>query len=95
MHHVGLLPEQLAHQVGDLGLPVVTWEQVFAEYSDVAPPYWLDVLDHALSQYDALVSKYSGPNMEFQIDGTSLWTGSEQEDIMRLGWDARADCWPP
>ena len=72
VHHVGLLPEQLAHQVGDLGLPVVTWEQVFAEYSDVAPPYWLDVLDHALSQYDALVSKYSGPNAEFQIDGHKL-----------------------
>jgi hypothetical protein len=72
VHHVALLPTQLAEKIGDLAVPVVTWQQVLAEFGDVAPPYWLDVLDHALTQYDILVSKYSGPNADFQLAGHTL-----------------------
>jgi hypothetical protein len=54
VRHVALLPQPLSEEVGDLGVPVVTWEQLLAAYRPVAPVYWTAMLGEALSRYPEL-----------------------------------------
>ena len=55
---VALLPEPLARALGPLPEPVVTltWEALADTYRDVAPGYWLAMLDAALDRYEELAS---------------------------------------
>jgi hypothetical protein len=61
-HHVALLPERLADEVGPLSFPVVTWEQVCRVFLPLRGPHehFLGVLRLALAEYDSLVSRGSG-----------------------------------
>ena len=85
--HVLLLPEKLAAATGDgtasgvRGWPVITWEQVLAEYNHVGPRYWSNVLATALSDYDFLVS--AGP--AFGKNKDARLTGSEIVDLHSEG----------
>lgn len=89
VHQVALLPAKLEipGPIGDVH--VLTWEKVACAFRDVAPPYWVDVLNEALSRYDILVSKSAKPNYDAKIvghkiynehkasDGTYTWMGRE------------------
>ena len=86
--HVALLPARLAAEVGVLDCPIVTWEQVADIFRDVAPPYWLAVLDYALVAYDQLASKPSGPNQDTARLGVDLVVGYRSGD-MREWWMGR------
>lgn len=53
--------------------PVLTWERVANTFRDVAPPYWIGVLDEALNRYDDLVYKTSGRNYDTTITGQEIY----------------------
>lgn len=69
--HFALLPEPQAGV--DLGgaYPVLTWRQLHAAYVDVAPAYWLAVLDEALARYDDLVTRFK-PNDDARLTGADI-----------------------
>ena len=69
--HAALLPEPLAEAVGDLGIPVITWEALRDLYRDVAPPYFAAILRTALERYPQLVSKWAG-YQDAEIAGAKL-----------------------
>jgi rubredoxin len=70
--HFALLPEPQANvDLGD-AYPVITWQQLHAVYVDVAPAYWLAVLDEALSRYDDLVTRFK-PNDDARLTGTDIF----------------------
>lgn len=79
--HVLLLPEKLAAAdttsvtISDIeGWPVITWEQVLAEYRYVGPRYWSNVLATALADYDRLVSTGPafGKNKDARLTGAEI-----------------------
>jgi hypothetical protein len=71
--HFALLPEPQAGV--DLGgaYPVLTWRQLHDAYADVAPAYWLAILDEALTRYDDLVTRFK-PNDDARLTGASILT---------------------
>ena len=73
--HVALLPESLARRVGALAVPTVTWEDVAESYRNVAPRYWLDVLDHALAS-----ALYGDPSRAFGENAHAKLTGRQIQD---------------
>jgi hypothetical protein len=76
VHHVALLPVELARKVGKLDAITVTWEQIAFAYEDVAPAYWIGMLRLALARYDQLVSKFArrGQNMDAKVRGQTLFS---------------------
>ena len=68
---VALLPEQYAAEIGPLRWPVVTWQQVADAYRGLASPYWLAVLDEALSRYADLKSTFT-PNAQGVLTGAQV-----------------------
>lgn len=69
--HFALLPEPQAGV--DLGgaYPVLTWQQLHSAYADVAPDYWLAILDEALTRYDDLVTRFK-PNDDARLTGSDI-----------------------
>jgi hypothetical protein len=69
--HFALLPDPQAGV--DLGgaYPVLTWRQLHAAYADVAPAYWLAILDEALTRYDDLVTRFK-PNDDARLTGADI-----------------------
>lgn len=67
--HYALLPGAQAGT--DLGYPVLTWQQLYAAYADVAPAYWLAILGEALDRYDELVTR-PRPNDEDRLTGADI-----------------------
>lgn len=57
VRHVLLLPARLAEDRPRLDYPVVTWEQVLADYQGVASGYWWGALSAALASYEELRSE--------------------------------------
>ena len=76
VHHVALVPAQLADSVGALDAPTVTWEELIDTYADVAPAYWIEMLRLALSRYGDLVSTYApgGQNKDAKVRGLALFS---------------------
>ncbi|UAL30320.1 hypothetical protein K8W59_01905 [Nocardioides rotundus] len=74
VRHVLLLPSRLAERVGDLSYPIVTWEEVLAEYDVVGPRYWARVLATALSQHENLES---ARELTFRSNADDTLTGAE------------------
>lgn len=70
LKHVALLPEAQKRAVNIEPYEVITWQEVRAAFADVAPSYWLAMLDEALNRYDDLVGK------AVRYDAASL-TGEE------------------
>ena len=56
VYQVALLPRDLGMPKRIDGVPVLTWETIADSFRDVAPPYWIEVLDEALRRYGGLVS---------------------------------------
>ena len=57
VHQVALLPAGLRMPERIDETPVLTWERVADTFRDIAPPYWIGVLDEALRRYDRLASQ--------------------------------------
>lgn len=74
---VALLPQPLANAVGPLAAPTVTvtWEGVVERYRDVAPRYWLTMLELALSRYEQLAST-TRRNDHHRLTGLEILTGA-------------------
>ena len=80
VHQVALLPDKMgiAGPIGDV--PVVTWEQVACTFRDVAPDYWIAVLDEALRRYEDLVSRSAGRNYDAMITGQEIYMRHNEGD---------------
>jgi len=77
IHHMTLLPEKLARNIGPISWPVLTWEQIYAAFADgCEEDYWLALLHLALEQYDDLVARGSmatfGANSERKMSGGDI-----------------------
>ena len=72
--HAALLPNKLKAQIGELSVPIVTWEQVLSEFADVGHPFFVDELRRALDRYEELrgKSKPRGSNAEAWLTGAEL-----------------------
>ena len=57
VHQAALLPAGLPMPERIDETPVLTWERVADTFRDVAPPYWIGVLDEALRRYGRLASQ--------------------------------------
>ncbi len=57
VHQVALLPAGLRMPERIDNVPVLTWERVADAFRDIAPPYWIGVLDEALRRYGRLASQ--------------------------------------
>ena len=73
VYQVALLPAGLCMPERIDETPVLTWERVANTFRDVAPPYWIGVLDEALNRYDDLVYKTSGRNYDTTITGQEIY----------------------
>lgn len=84
IYQVALLPSGLTTGERIADAPILTWELVADTFRDVAPPYWIGVLDEALKRYDGLVSKASagGQNNDGRRRGELIvkrWQAGERE----------------
>lgn len=77
IYQVALLPSRLGagEQIADAR--ILSWELVADTFRDVAPAYWISVLDDALKRYDDLVSKGGaweggGKNADAKISGQAI-----------------------
>ncbi|MXW60936.1 MAG: hypothetical protein F4003_04015, partial [Acidimicrobiaceae bacterium] len=58
------------------GVSVLTWERVVNTFRDVAPVYWISVLDEALNRYARLVSK-AGSGDTYRRNNDAVLAGQE------------------
>lgn len=72
VHQVALLPAGLRMPERINETPVLTWEQIADTFRDVAPPYWIGVLDEALRRYGRLASQGSGDTYGQNCDAKIL-----------------------
>ena len=84
IHQVALLPAgfDAANQIGNV--PVLTWERVADTFRDVAPAYWISVLDEALSRYGNLVSK-AGSGDTYRQNNDDVLVGKEIYNRFKTG----------
>lgn len=81
VRHVLLLPEHLATDRPGLGYPVVTWEQVLADYQGIASAYWWGVLSDALAAYGDLHSE-EPPR---RVNADAMLTGEQIQEMHAAG----------
>ena len=80
VRQVALLPGQLevSGPIGDAH--ILTWEEIACTFRDVAPAYWIAILDEALSRYEELVSKSAKQNYDKKITGQEIYMRHNEED---------------
>lgn len=84
IHQVALLPSGLEAGERIADTPVLTWELLANTFRDIAPPYWIGVLDQALERYEGLVSRVSegGQNKDSDLRGDLIvkqwWAGDRE-----------------
>jgi hypothetical protein len=74
--HCALLPAKLKAQISELPYPILTWEELYAAFYEVAPEdYFLGVLGYALESYDELVGVANpwGKNREEKLRGIEIY----------------------
>lgn len=82
--YAALLPGALAAEIGDIPVPVVTWEDLLELYPG-PDDYWVQLLERALALYPALVS----PGPSFGANADTKLTGVEIVDAFggdEPGW---------
>ncbi len=86
IYQVALLPSGLTARLGAseriAQARVLTWERVADTFRDVAPAYWISVLDEALERYTGLVSQVSagGQNNDGHCRGELIKSRWEEGD---------------
>lgn len=90
MKHIALLPARLADEVGDLSVPIVTWEEVAKAYSIVGPPYWVGIIEVACESWETLVSGPTtfGANADAKLTGQQI-IDQHQSDGLSYGYMGR------
>lgn len=84
---VALLPQRLADEIGPIGdIAVLTWEDLRELYLDVAPAYWLEVLNQALADYELLAGAAVtfGANADATLSGQAIYDGYHAGDLPYL-----------
>ena len=80
VYQVALLPRDLGMPERIDKWPVLTWETVADSFRDVAPPYWIEVLDEALRRYGGLASTTGGgQNSDAKVLGREIWEDHKGE----------------
>ena len=80
VYQIALLPRGLGMPKRIDGVPVLTWETVADSFRDVAPPYWIKVLDEALRRYGGLASTTGGgQNSVAKVLGREIWEDHKGE----------------
>jgi hypothetical protein len=80
--HIALLPAQLAKKVGQLTVPTLTWQELADLYRDVAEPYWLAILNHAMTNYhDYVPENGGGKNAHAMLLGADIVSGFGSGDL--------------
>ena len=88
VHQVALLPAGFGAPERIDDVPVLTWERVANTFRDIAPAYWIGVLDEALRRYSRLASQAGnttgfetfGQNCDAKILGQEIWDCYESND---------------
>jgi len=90
VHHVALIPEQLAALVGQLSVRTVTWQQVADAYRIVGPAYWVGIIDVACERWENLVSSQAPftANAEATLTGKQILEASEA-GLLEYGYMGR------
>lgn len=81
---VALLPSKLGADEKIAEARVVSWERLADTFRDVAPAYWIAVLDQAFQRYDNLVSRATagGQNNDDRLLGAMIlerWQSGDRE----------------
>lgn len=84
VHQVALLPAGLRMPERIDEVPVLTWERVADTFRDVAPPYWIGVLDEALRRYGRLASQ-PGSGDTYRQNCDDVIKGQEIYDSYKSG----------
>ncbi len=81
------MPDKLRAQIGELSVPIATWEEILAEFNDVGHPFFVDELQQALTRYDELRSKSkpTGSNAEDWLTGTELMARHAEGERLWVG----------
>jgi len=85
--YAALLPHRLAVEIGPIGdTKVITWEHLRELYLDVAPAYWLEVLNDALLDYESLVGApvTFGANADATLTGQAVYDGFKSGGLAYL-----------
>lgn len=79
---IALLPHPLKEALGPLASPtaVITWEELATTFRDVAPAYWVAMLDTALERYSSLVGDQTS-NAHAHLSGLEIVEGAAQNSF--------------
>ncbi len=88
VHQVALLPSGFGAPERIDEVPVLTWERVADTFRDIAPAYWIGVLDEALRRYSRLASQAGnktgfetfGQNCDAKISGQEIYDRYRRAD---------------
>lgn len=83
VHQVALFPAEFSASERIDEVPVLTWERVADTFRDIAPAYWIGVLDEALRRYSQLASHGSntyGQNCDAKILGQEIYDRHQRDD---------------
>ena len=83
VHQVVLLPAGFGASERIDEVPVLTWERVADTFRDIAPAYWIGVLDEALRRYSRLASHGNntyGQNCDAKILGQEIYDRYQSAD---------------
>lgn len=82
VRQVALLPTGLDMPERISNVPVLTWERVSDTFRGVASPYWIEVLDLALSRYDRLAARSgSRQNSDAVLTGRKILDDYKANDV--------------
>lgn len=84
VHQIALLPAGFGASEWIDEVPVLTWERVADTFRDVAPPYWIGVLDEALRRYGRLASQ-PGSGDTYRQNCDDVIKGQEIYDNYKSG----------
>ena len=84
VHQVALLPAGFGAPERIDEVPVLTWERVADTFRDIAPAYWIGVLDEALRRYSRLASQ-GGSGDTYRQNCDAMITGSQIQQLWRSG----------
>ena len=76
VHQVALLPAGFGAPERIDEVPVLTWERIADTFRDIAPAYWIGVLDEALRRYSQLASQ-AGSGETYRQNCDAMITGSQ------------------
>ena len=94
VQQVALLPaglwDPMPERIND-DVPVLTWQQVACHFHEVAPRYWISVLNEALCRYDRLAAQSGSgrQNCDEMIRGLDI-VDSYRSNEFPYGWIGRS-----